>query len=145
MNLPTVDQWRAHLLVASLAAILIQAIVLGSMLLLDVPVAFFTSTVFRLGVMAAVVASVFLTRRIAGSAFRSALAGNHVWLGGKRHCTVSLSSHCPRRALVVLYVRLNRKDLTLRHLDSCLRASAARRESAQRRPFPSSFRTNTKE
>ncbi|MFP6560809.1 hypothetical protein WJ542_21280 [Paraburkholderia sp. B3] len=109
MNSSTIDQWRAHLLVASLAATLIQAIVLASMLVLAAPETFFTSTAFRLGVGGMVIAAVFLTRRVAGSAFRSALASNHVWLGGERHCTVSLSSDCPRRALVVLYVRLNRR------------------------------------
>jgi hypothetical protein len=113
MNPATIDQCRAHLLVASLAAALIQVMVLGAMIVFDVPVAVFTSNAFHLAVVALVVAAVFLTRKFSDSAFRAALAGNHVWLGNTRHRTVTLSSHCPRRALVVLHVRLNRKRFEL--------------------------------
>ncbi len=129
MHPSTVDQWRAHLLVASLAATVIQAAVVGALLVFDVPVAFFASAAFRLGAIATIAAAVLLIRGLAAFAFRAALANHFVQLGGDRHEThepVTLSHHCPRRALVVLHIRLNRKkfDSDLAGDDArCSRAS----------------------
>lgn len=109
MNPATVDQWRAYLLVASLATVLIQAIVLGTMVVFDAPETLFTSSVFRIGVVVWVTVAVVLTRRLAEAAFRSALAGDHIGFGDAQCDIVTLSSRCPQRALVVLHVRFNRR------------------------------------
>lgn len=107
MKRAVVDQCRAYLLVASLAAVLLQVAVLAAVLVFDVPQALFTTSVFRLCVMVWVVAAVIVTRKLSGSAYRTAVAGSHISIDSKLKGAVALSSGCPRRALVVLYLRLN--------------------------------------
>ncbi|WP_233872073.1 hypothetical protein [Paraburkholderia adhaesiva] len=111
MKPSTIELWRAHLFVASLAAALIQIAVFFAILVWRIPQDVFTSSQFRLGVVALVACSVIAVRRLAHSAFHSALASRHVRFVGGQQRTVALSPHCPRRFLVLLRVRVNRQSL----------------------------------
>lgn len=106
----TIDQWRAHLLVASMVGTVIQAGVLVCILLLRVPEGAFTQPAFRVGVVVTVVLAVLLVRRFARAAFRAAIAGRHARTGSEQDGTIFLSPHCPQRILVVLYMRFNRQQ-----------------------------------
>jgi hypothetical protein len=127
MKPATVDRCRAYLLVISLATVLIQAIVLGMTFLFDAPETLFTSSVFRIGLVGLVATAVVLTRRLAESAFRSALAGDHIGFDEARCGVVTLSSHCPQRALVVLHVRFNRRQCVPLQAEPLQHAAAPRR------------------
>jgi hypothetical protein len=106
-----IDPCRAYLLVASLAAVASQTVILLSMLVLDVPEDVFTSPLSRVCVVAVIAATVLVVRRLAREAFCDALATRHARLIGWQQRTVALSAQCPRRPLVVLHVRWNRQRL----------------------------------
>lgn len=106
---PTIiEQWRAYLFVAALAAVAIQAVVFIAILVLHVRTDVFTSPPFRIGVVAAIAGAVHVVRLLARDAFRDAIANRHAQVVGWQHRTVTVSAHCPRRVLVLLHVRLNR-------------------------------------
>ena len=69
----------------------------------------FASPAFHIGVAVTIGAVVLAVRRLAHEAFRDALASRHARLAGHRQRTVALSAQCPRRALVLLHVQLNRQ------------------------------------
>jgi hypothetical protein len=107
MRPSTIEQLRAHLVVASLAATLIQIPVLIAMLFFRVPASVFMLPSLRLGMLATVVCIVFFIRGRSRAAFRSAVASGHVSVNGRRRPTVSLSPQCPRRLLVAFHLKLN--------------------------------------
>lgn len=107
MKPSTVVQCRAHLFVGAIAAVLIQIVVVGSIALFGVPQGVFLSLEFRVAVIAAIIAAVLLARWLAAESFRIALARNDISFAAQEPCAVTLSSECPRRALVMLHVLLN--------------------------------------
>lgn len=109
MTPSNIQQWRTHQFVASLAAILIQAVVFIAIVALGMPQDVFASPAFHIGVAVTIGAVVLAVRRLAHEAFRDALASRHARLAGHRQRTVALSAQCPRRALVLLHVQLNRQ------------------------------------
>ncbi|RQH01634.1 hypothetical protein [Paraburkholderia dinghuensis] len=111
MKPSTIELWRAYLFVASLAAALIQVAAFFLVLFWRIPQDVFTSSQFRLGVVALVACSVVVVRRFALNTFHSALASRHARFVGDQQRTVALSPHCPRRLLVKLHVRFNRQSL----------------------------------
>jgi hypothetical protein len=111
MKPSTVDMLRAWLLIASLAATFIDAVVLFSFGLLGVPERMFETRAFHLGVLAVVVLTVIVTRVLARSAYRTALASRHAIISDTPCQTVSVSADCPLRLLVIFHLRLNRAQL----------------------------------
>ncbi|WP_459707003.1 hypothetical protein [Paraburkholderia sp. 2C] len=107
MRSSTIEQLRSHLVLASLAAAMIQVLVLIAMLVFHVPARIFMLPSFRLGMLAALVCIVLFIYGRSRSAFRSAVASGHVSVYGWRRRTVSMSPQCPRRLLVVFYLKLN--------------------------------------
>jgi hypothetical protein len=108
MKPSTVDAMRAWLVVASLAATFIDAVVLVALGVFDVPERVFESAPFRIGVAIAIVLTLFVTRRAARYAFRSAVASQHAIVCDTLGPTVFLSADCPLRLLVVFHLRLTR-------------------------------------
>ncbi|WP_043201988.1 hypothetical protein [Paraburkholderia acidipaludis] len=109
---PTIiEQCRAYLYLAGLAATLIQAVVFISIVIFRVPQDIFTAPAFRIGIAVAIAGVTWGLRHLAREAFRSALASRHAHLVGWERRTVALSAQCPRRSLVLLHVRLNRHTL----------------------------------
>jgi Na+/H+-translocating membrane pyrophosphatase len=105
---PTIiEQCRAYLYLAGLAAILIQAVIFIAILVFSVPQSVFTTPAFHVGVAAAIAGFTWGLRHLAREAFRNALASRHAHLVGWERRTVALSAQCPRRGLVLLHVRLN--------------------------------------
>ncbi|AOI76598.1 MULTISPECIES: hypothetical protein [unclassified Burkholderia] len=103
----TIERWRAHLLIAALAAMFIQCFVLVSLLAWRVPEAFFTTMTFRVWTVVAVAAAILSARKLADAAFKAALACGCVRVTGIDRRTVVVSSDCAYRRLVVLHIRLN--------------------------------------
>ncbi|MBR8208468.1 hypothetical protein KDW61_07330 [Burkholderia cenocepacia] len=103
----TIEQWRAHLLVAALAGMFIQCVVLVSLLAWRVPEAFFTTTTFRAWIVVALVTAILSIRKLAGEAFKAAAACGCVRMTGIDRRTIVVSSDCAYRWLVVLHIRLN--------------------------------------
>jgi hypothetical protein len=106
---PTIiEQCRAYLYLAALAATLIQAVVFIAILVLRVPQDVFATPAFRIAALTAIAGITWVLRHLASEAFRDALASRHAHLVGWERRTVALSAQCPRRPLVLLHVRLNR-------------------------------------
>jgi hypothetical protein len=108
MKPPAIDMIRAYLLTASLAAAGIDAIVLMALLVCGCSEDALRTSTFRLVAALAVIAVVLVTKQLARTAFRSALAHRHATVGGAPARVVSISSACPARALVILHLRFNR-------------------------------------
>ncbi|PXW14564.1 hypothetical protein [Paraburkholderia caballeronis] len=111
MKPSTVEMLRAYLLVASLAATFIDAVVIVALCVFDVPEHVFQSFPFRIGVLIAVAVTLVVARNVAGFAFRSAVESRHAVVSDAPCRTVSVSADCPRRVLVIFHVRLNRRRL----------------------------------
>ncbi|WP_162877923.1 hypothetical protein [Trinickia diaoshuihuensis] len=96
---------RANLLVAALAASLVQISSLLSILLFRVPERVFVSEAFRLEAMSFVVCMVIAAHIFANAAFHAAQKNGHLTVWGGRRGAVSLSPRCPHLSLVVLHLR----------------------------------------
>ena len=105
VRLPTTDQLRANLVVASLAATFLQAWVLLAIAALGVPQSVFTSSAFRLVAMSFVACVVIAVHVLANASFHVAIERGHVRFGGGHDRAVLLSPYCSRRLLVVLHLR----------------------------------------
>lgn len=126
MSPAAIGECRAHLFVASLSAMLIQLVLLPSLIFLGARETLFTTLTFRLAIGAIVVAALFGVRALSRSAFRSAVASRHVRYRSPTRQIAFISPACPRRALVILHVRLNRrKFLPPSHLPCCQSARSA--------------------
>ena len=108
MKPSTVEMLRGYLMMASLAATAIDAVVLLAVGVLGVPERAFEAAPFRVGVLVVVALAVFVMRGLARSAFRSAVANHHAIVRDTPCQTVSISADCPFRLLVVFHLRLNR-------------------------------------
>ncbi|PLZ00709.1 hypothetical protein CY652_19825 [Burkholderia sp. WAC0059] len=108
MKASMIDMLRAYLLAASLTAAFIDAL-MSLALAMGVSDGIFQSLTFRFGVLIAVACAVLIVRLAARSAFRSALAGRQVTIGGSSVETVLIRPACPRRELVILHLRFNRR------------------------------------
>lgn len=111
MKPSTVDTLRAWLFVASLAATAIDAVVLVALEIFGVPERVFETAPFRVGVLIVIALTLVVTRHLAQSAFRSAVASRHAIVRDTPCQTVSLTADCPLRLLVVFHVRLSRARL----------------------------------
>ena len=102
---------RANLLVAAVAALLVQISSLLSIWLFRVPERVFVSAAFRLEAMSFVVCIVIAAHISANAAFRAAQKNGYltVWGGGRG--AVSLSPRCPRLSLVVLHLRFRSRRI----------------------------------
>jgi hypothetical protein len=110
----TVDMLRAYLLTASLAATLMEFVILVAIVVFGYSQETFESTTFRLTVMLILLAAVLAIRQIAGATFRSAVAQRYATFSGVSSKTVTaqtvtISPTCPGRPLVVLHLRLSRR------------------------------------
>jgi hypothetical protein len=110
------DAWRANALIAAVAAMSAQLIVLLMMDVFHVPDRAFTSMPFHCATLAYLAAAVLLVHRLAAQAFRYALASGYVRLTSPAERLVRVAAHCPRRALVLLHLRLHRYQVDRRSL-----------------------------
>ncbi|CAG9217928.1 hypothetical protein ACS0X5_18165 [Burkholderia gladioli] len=108
MTSSRLEQWRAHLQLAGLAGVLVQAGVLVSLGMLRIPAARLHCSGLRPYMMMALAAAALAIRWSAARAFHAALDGRHVRLGMPTPGSVAVSRDCPWHALVVLHIRLNR-------------------------------------
>ncbi len=93
-------------MVASLAAIVIDASVLAVMGLFNVPESAFETTNFRIAVIFGVSLAIFWTRSLALISYRSALRQGHIMIATEIEA-IHLSEACPFRPLVILHFRLS--------------------------------------
>jgi hypothetical protein len=99
----TVRAFRAHLMVASAAAILIQLVALTAIFVAGVPERFFGTAIFRLAALVLILGMVGAIRYFARSTFVSAIGRNDVISLDTQSRLVSVSASCPQRRLVMLH------------------------------------------
>ncbi|WP_321818789.1 MULTISPECIES: hypothetical protein [unclassified Paraburkholderia] len=104
-----IDEFRAHLLVASLVAVLFQLMVFGWALMFDDVEAFCSTVDFREGVCVGVVVGVLAVRHIADCAYERARRDGCLMFDKSGHDPVSIIDGCRYPQLVMLHVRLNRR------------------------------------
>ncbi|QGZ66608.1 hypothetical protein [Paraburkholderia acidisoli] len=138
MKRSTLIQCRAYLWVGSIAALVIQIAAVAALLVFNVPEAVFTSSAFRVAVVALVVAAVFVAQWFAAQSFRAALAREDIAFAQPGQNVVEVSSECPRRAFVMLHVLLNPRRLALASPPSGA-ARAAGSEAKPGRSLPQSL------
>ncbi|MDI7065781.1 hypothetical protein QMO17_31545 [Klebsiella pneumoniae] len=97
--------FRAHLIVASAAAMSIQLVALAAIFVAGVPEHFFETAIFRLTAAVLILSIVAVTRYFARSAFVVAIDRNDVTFLRAERRLVSVSATCPRRELVILHAR----------------------------------------
>ncbi len=102
----TVDMLRAHLLMAALAAMVVQVAALASLLLLGISESVFDSAAFRVSCVLVIVVGILAARHIAHFAFGGAVKSGHAVCCDQRTRRISVASDCPRRHLVILHLRL---------------------------------------
>ncbi|WP_147329496.1 hypothetical protein [Paraburkholderia sp. DHOC27] len=102
---------RAYLLIASLTAAAIQTMALLSVALFGVSEAVFVSLPFRVAAALTIIATVLVVKQIARVAFLSALSHEHATITDTPSRTTRVSAVCPVRALVVLHLRLSRRQI----------------------------------
>ena len=112
MKRVTIDMLRAHLLVASLTAVVAEALLCIALPVLPVSEAFFVSTSFRLIALAVIVAGVVIAREFAEVAFEVAVRREHA-IRAVREWPAAIAANCPRRWLVVLHLRLTGQPFVL--------------------------------
>jgi hypothetical protein len=105
---------RAYLMTASVAAALIQLVVLVSIVAFGVREQYFQTPAFRVSTVSAVCVMVLMTNRIARAAFRFAVARRYANFDESISPGVRISQECPARPLVILHLKFARRpcDLT---------------------------------
>jgi hypothetical protein len=101
----TVRSFRAHLIVASAAAMGIQLAALAAIFLAGVPEHFFETSIFRLAAFVLILSMVGATKHFAQTAFLVAITRNSVTILDAERRLVSVSETCRRRQLVILHAR----------------------------------------
>jgi hypothetical protein len=109
MKSSTIDMLRAYLMTASLAAMSIEIAALVSLELFGVPAYVFTSTIFRVSALSAIIGAVLVTKHVANVAYRSAVAHHYATSSGSSVQRVVVSPTCPGRMLVILHLHFNRR------------------------------------
>ncbi|RKT20490.1 hypothetical protein B0G69_3805 [Paraburkholderia sp. RAU2J] len=112
----TVDMLRAHLLVASLTAMGVEALALLALTVLPVSQQVFDSASFRLFAIAVISSGVVVTREFAKAAFERAVQHRHaapVKETTEANCPVAVTAVCAQRWLVVLHLRLTGRPFVL--------------------------------
>lgn len=136
MRLPTTDQLRANLVVASLAATFLQSWAMLAIAVLGVPQSVFTSSIFRLLAILFVVSVVAGVHVLANASFHAAIEYGYARLGGGCDRAVVLSPYCPRRSLVALHLRFRARafrvgETDYRYAAQCQRPDRAASEFTQ--------------
>ncbi|WP_027802663.1 hypothetical protein [Paraburkholderia dilworthii] len=110
----TVDMLRAHLMVASLTAVV--ADILACIVVAALPGArhLFVSGAFRLAALAMVAGGVIVARQLAQAAFQLAVDDRYASVAGLYARPVAVASDCPRLWLVILHLRLTGTSFVLR-------------------------------
>jgi hypothetical protein len=101
----TVRAFRAHLIVASAAAMLIQLVALTAIFVVGVPEHFFETSIFRLSAVVLILSIIGATRYFARTAFVAAIGRNDVTILDTERRLLSISETCPQRRLVILHAR----------------------------------------
>lgn len=109
----TADMLRAHLMVASLTAMGAEVFALLALLVLPASQQDFSSTPFRLIAVAVIIGGVIVMRQFAHSAFELAIQSRHATSHGLLSWPVQVAPDCPRRALVILHLRLTGRPFVL--------------------------------
>ena len=110
MKSTTIRMLRAYLLVASLGAVCIDACVVISMLVFDVPESVFTSADFRIAMAGSLLLLMLAARSLAGAAYQAALSSRHASVDGEGR-KVALRDDCPHRWLVLFHIFIHRQPL----------------------------------
>lgn len=108
MKPSTIDMLRAYLLAASLAAALMEIIVVAALLAFGASARTFQTAPFRLGMAFVILCAVLVIKRIARAAFRSAVTNHYARFSDPRSSSVVVSAACPKRQLVILHLRFQR-------------------------------------
>jgi len=134
MRLPTTDQLRANLVVASLAATFLQAWVVLAIGVFGVPQSVFMSSTFRLVTILFVVSVVVGVHVVANACFHAAIEYGYARPAGGCDRAVTLSPYCPRRSLVALHLRFRARAFRIGETDY---QYAAQRQRPDRRRLSS--------
>ncbi|CAB3789369.1 hypothetical protein [Pararobbsia alpina] len=108
-----VDMLRAHLMAASITAVVLEALVSLALLVLPISEQVFASTSFRLIALAAIISGVLVLREWAYAAFEFAVKSHHASSESLPTRPVSVAANCPRRWLVILHLRFTGRPFVL--------------------------------
>ncbi|WP_025602777.1 hypothetical protein [Burkholderia sp. WSM2230] len=109
----TADMLRAHLMVASLTALVADVFACITVAMLPGAQHLFVSASFRLAALAMMAGGVIVARQLGHAAFRLAVADRYVSEAGVYAQRVAVAPDCPRRWLVILHLRLAGKPFVL--------------------------------
>jgi len=97
---------RAHLILASAAAMVIQMAALTAIFVAGAPEHIFETSTFRLAAVVLILSMLGATKYFARTAFVAAIGRNDVTILDAERRRLSVSKTCPQRQLVVLHARL---------------------------------------
>lgn len=106
----TADMLRAHLMVASLAAMGTEVLALLGLLVLPVSQQVFSSATFQFIALALIVSGVLVMRQFAHAAFDLAIQSHYATPAGR---PVLIEADCPRRWFVILHLRFTGRPFVL--------------------------------
>jgi hypothetical protein len=107
----TTDMLRAHLMAASLTAMVTEVLALLALLVLPISQQVFSSTGFQTLALALIVSGVIVMRQFAQAAFNLAIQQGHYATPAGR--PMLIEADCPRRWFVVLHLRFTGKPFML--------------------------------
>ncbi|WP_414441734.1 hypothetical protein [Burkholderia sp. 22PA0106] len=110
------DAWRANAMLAAVAAMSAQRVVLLLIGVFHLPDRAFTTDGFHCAALVYIGAAMWFVHRLAAQAFRAALASGHVCATSQAERRVRVAAHCPRRLLVLVHLMLHRYCLDCRSL-----------------------------
>ncbi|BAO86448.1 hypothetical protein BSFA1_14710 [Burkholderia sp. SFA1] len=113
MSRTTVDMLRAYLMTASIVAVCINGGIVIAVLIFHMSDTIFEGSLFRFIAVCSLAVSIMAVRHRAMRAFRRALECQNVFDAGFGR-PVLVDSSCPSLALVILYLRLARKEFVIR-------------------------------
>jgi hypothetical protein len=108
-----VNMLRAHLMVASMTALVADLFACVTVILLPGAQHFFVSGAFRLASLGMMAGGVILAHRLAQVAFQRAVEGRYASAADVHARRVAVVSDCPRLWLVILHLRLTGKPFVL--------------------------------
>jgi hypothetical protein len=101
--------FRAYLMTASLASVVIVALALFTISVFGVSDKTFETPAFRFVAFAGVICMVVLTKIVARIAFHSAVSRRYVTPVDSPGHSIFLANECPGRRLVILHLRFSRR------------------------------------
>ncbi|MFM0220295.1 MULTISPECIES: hypothetical protein [Paraburkholderia] len=109
----TVDMLRAHLMVASLTAVVAEVFACMMVVLLPAAQHVFGSGAFRLASLRMMAGGVIVAHQLAWGAFQRAVEGRYASAADANARRIEVVPGCPRVWLVILHLRLTGKPFVL--------------------------------